>query len=297
MFLLKEINYLKKIMHAVIGASITVCFFSCSVWKTFNYSTVEDGVIHRAIGESGHIMFDGFLFDTGAELSCLFKEVPFNMKLVGYEKVSGMNKESNWEKVYYLKSFSIDTIGVNRVFLMKLDTSKVSNSIREIFEKGIIGMNIISKANWLIDFKNETVECVSRDFAHSLSSCNYILLKYRKTLRPVVSINIEGVEIKNVLFDTGSFANMKLSSTDIDRILSKRMADNVGISKYEGLYSEDTIVERKKYLFHQLKINNLSLDSVSIIEDNREPLIGINFLRKFDYLYIDAKNKTFYLYN
>ena len=269
---------------------------STPIWEILNISKVEEGVVRFESGNGKHIMIDKFFFDTGANLSVLFEKGRIDSKRVGFVRSNGLNDESNWESVGYSNEFYLDSLKVSRTFLVTIDTGKISRFLRE--HDGVLGMHVIAGANWLIRFKDSTIETTLRDLTHEMDFGDYMSFNYSKTLRPLVTIYIEGVEVEDVLMDTGAAASeLRLSPKVLRKITEKQMPQDTIRMEYEGLYQEETVSVLNKYLFRQLNINDRMMDSIYITEDAKNTLIGVDFLRRFDNLYIDTKNKTFYLFN
>ena len=287
---MKGVRIKKKVIYSI---SVIAVIGYVLYYIIMNMSSVEDGVVKFVYGEYGHLKIDEFIFDTGAEMSIVFKKTD-DMNKVFYILMSGLNKELKIEDVYYSNFHYLDSLKIHHAFWVYIDTCYIPDVIKK--NDGILGMNIISQNNWHFNFKDSTLKSTSKKFT-DVGLHNSISFKYGKQIRPLVSIYIEDVEIKEVLFDTGSNSMLTFGLEDLKKINSKHIPQDTVVEQIMGLYHEDSVVKYNKYTHRQIKINGRTMDSVYISEDNRFPRIGLGFVRKFDNLYIDTKNKMIYLYN
>lgn len=158
--------------------------------------------------------------------------------------------------------------------------------------KGIIGMNVIQKANWLFSLKAQKAETFPLDSIVPIPT-DAVTLSYRGWLRPLTNLNINGYRVKNVLIDTGFNRDLLLSDTTL-------------MAEFGEVIRQDTVecitFDEKRMavenIFNSVNINSKPYQNVNVSYNGQsENLIGLGFMRRFDYLFWDSKHKKVYLWN
>jgi hypothetical protein len=158
---------------------------------------------------------------------------------------------------------------------------------------GILGMNVISRASWIIDFSESSIQILSENDTMLLNQKPAFVLSY-KTARPKTILTIQGEEIEDVLIDSGSDADMVLCESDIKKI--NQHIQPIGTNNYQsaGLYS-DIKSKEEQYTYKNVNINGYEFDMLDIVQGSRRK-IGIGVFRKFDKVYLNTQEKIFRFY-
>ena len=277
----------------IIAISIIILFFSCS--RILNVSSVGKGAECFSLGEFGHLRIDGkYLFDTGASVSVFISNDSLNLiskETLFFQSIKDVHGKNRYERYSYFNLFPINNIHFHKAYMLKMNSEGLSESMLNIMQKGIIGMNIINKANWIINFKDSIIECIPKDSLISIPAENKIKLSYKNKVHPKVTLTINGITFKNMLFDTGAFDELSLTKSQISQIEEIELYGSIGMS---GLYSKQT---SNVYICKELNLNNVLFRDVLITETTKFPLIGMGIIKQFNHLFIDTKNQVFYLYN
>ena len=282
---------------------IVLCaLVSCSFYKSINLTRIGEGKVSFSYSEDSLLLVDRLIFDTGSELSLIldWSDLSYSKKKkYGSIKVIGLDKTSNKEDIYYVKSLYLDTINVRKTFVVQIESDRLSKQGLQILNNGVIGMNIISKSNWFINFKDMTIESRSHDdYIDSLFKSPVLKFSYHNKLYPQTSFFVNDIEIKDILIDSGASHSIKFSSSQKEEILQKsKILDSLSVINL-GLYSNlETAQPVTKYRVEQLKVNDVTLEDIWIqFTDVQKPSIGIAFLRKYEKVYINTNDKYIAFY-
>jgi len=158
------------------------------------------------------------------------------------------------------------------------------------FIEGTIGMNVICKANWLFSLKTQRAESLPLDSTVAIPA-DAVTLSYRGHLTPMTDLDINGHHIKNVLIDTGLDIDLTLDQTTSTIELGVQIRQDT----IESIGLNSKRIEVKK-AFKSVNINSKSYQNVSVNFSNIN-LLGLGFMRRFDYIFWDSKHKKVYLWN
>ena len=176
-----------------------------------------------------------FIFDTGAEKTVILDAISDNLEIVGSQKVSDSNNKTSKLSIVLIKKLTIGNIDV-------LDKKCITfrNSLFNCMGfEGIIGIDIIQKYDWIIDFKNQLL--IRHELNNNLFDAKNLIFAdcYNKRQRPRIKLAFKNQETIDFLFDSGS------SRTDIEQgqvgkindIITKTTDD---ITEVFGLNSSST---------------------------------------------------------
>jgi hypothetical protein len=195
--------------------------------------------------------------------------------------------------LYFSRSLNVASITLKNIFYNTIKRNKISSFTRQSGIGGIFGMNVINRANWIIDFQDGSIEATPRKDAVLSGLEPKFSLSYNKRKYPKTTIVIQGMEIKNVLIDSGSSADLALREADIRELNRKVQPVDSATYYSSGLFTDS--ISKKKYLYKNIVINNYRFDTLVISQDN-ESSIGIGFFRKFDKVYLNTREKLFLFY-
>ena len=232
-----------------------------------------------------------FIMDSGAPYSYFYKN--------GYKKsfvavswvydVHGKRKIAPFFffpqiECYKSQFFLSDLIGEYDVH----EASPKNNS----FVAGILGMDVIGRANWHFDLSNCTMESLPLDSVIKIPSDALVWI-YSDNRTPEVKLNVCDLKCK-ALIDFGCNVDLCLDSLQIAKICKQNKTYSTLIDTTFGLFSWDLT---ENYYFDSLKIGNRYYNDVHISNHKFRNLIGLRFFRRFDYLFWDSKHKKVYVWN
>lgn len=122
---------------------------SCSI-LVVNRIVPDKIVMPYSKGSQGHLLVDGFMFDTGASASLVFEmdeSIKQQVKKEGEINHHGQYKED----FYSISSFSIGAMLLKHFHFIYINKNHTNPIFTNTLGKGLLGMDVISKANWTID--------------------------------------------------------------------------------------------------------------------------------------------------
>lgn len=171
--------------------------------------------------------------DTGASISYISQEYAENCKVVGKAKTAGQS--GNFGSVKLVKE-------VNNISCDGINFNTHNYLIDEKFKKhfscdGVLGSDFLSKRNFILDFKNDTFSFHSNNLK---SGVVFITNKSKIFFSPIIN----GVEIKNLIFDTGAvnlsiekelhkILNLKLIEPDPELQVSDSNGNQINFENYK----------------------------------------------------------------
>ena len=278
---------------------ILICFVICSLvigyFFFFNKTSIGKCSTELRDIEFINIGNNNILWDTGAKHSLFFDKFThqFTKTKVGVTKITDYAFNTILDYLYFSSSVKLDNqIEIKNLFY---NIIKETPNIQSLELDGILGMNVICKANWLIDFSNKTIQILSKNIYH-LPKDNYnFYLSYKKSKSPKVSIVVQGVEIEDVLVDSGFLrGELTLFKEDIEKINHIKPPVDTTSYNSKGLYENE--MDEVQYTYDSLIVNSVSINSIQIIQSEHRRLIGLSFLKRFNSIYLDTKAKRFYFY-
>jgi hypothetical protein len=235
------------------------------------------------------------LWDTGTEETILFHDFTEEKYWIGLSLVFDYNK--NWRilRRYFSREIHLGPFTIKNVlYAMEEAKEKLAPSIKSSGKAGILGMNAIGKANWLIDFSGKYIQTIPQNDTVSFQKQPKFSLSYQKTKRPETVLTIQGCEIKDILIDSGSDDDMAMLESDIRQIKRNLLPTDSTDCMRSGLYSDS--IPEYRYIFHNIVINGHQFDSLNIRQSKTRRLIGMGFFQKFDKVYLNTKEKIFVFY-
>jgi predicted aspartyl protease len=244
--------------------------------------------------EQDHIILKSsrLLWDTGAVSTLLFDIPASKKKIAGYSFINeSFTNKSKFASIYFSEEFQHDSLRIENLYFSVFNFNKSSKFVKSLNISGILGMDVISASNWLIDFGKERIE------ANNLFVENehpVVTIFFSSLEKPNVSITIDdSIKIDNILFDTGSTSYLKLLPEDIQHINKVHNPVKEYSVFSAGLYSDS--ISEHTFLYNQMKINGFSANLVTINQSSVR-LIGLPFLKQFDKVFFDSHNKRISFY-
>lgn len=234
------------------------------------------------------------LWDTGAEGSVFFQDFASRKIKLGSKTLIDYNKQKSETPLFYSPSIVFDSMRINNIHYLLVPENEVAIGIKNYGIMGILGMNVIGKANWLIDFTDTTLYILKQKNMPEITIIPNLLLPYQQIKVPIATLVIAETAISNVIIDSGSEADLIFLESDIEQI--NRYFPPIDITNYfsSSLYNDN--IPEKKYKYQNITVNGYTFDELEIVQGKTNRLIGMGFFRKFNKVFLNTKEKEFCFY-
>jgi predicted aspartyl protease len=237
---------------------------------------------------SRHIFIDvvinqkkyNFLLDTGAEFTVIDDETINDLQFLNFDEtnVQGNSISKQKAKLIEIPKISISDVDFENTGALILNIPlKKYYGCFEI--NGIIGNNLMRKANWQIDYKNKIIRITDNLSTVKMSKNAYpVKMNAQETGNIYFDLGINGIYSK-FTFDTGSNWNITTSSAKFDSFQNQN-------KKLEFL---------KRGTEYEIIADSVTLDKIKLkkqiitFEDGNHSLLGNAFFENYT-LTIDWKN-------
>jgi len=268
--------------------------------KNFSYTIPFDRkftLIHLQASINGSQKKADFIFDTGAGVTVISKHFADSLNLPIQSTFSVKDVHGNISKnnVVLIPSLEVNGLVFKNVGAVVAEFGP-NSALNCIGKDGIIGVNIISKCNWIVDYEKNTFKATDSDLHFPLSIV-VVPLKLSVPQIPHIDIKLNGKLVKSVTIDMGSSETFALRSFVVKQnpgfISQKPLFKNIDNSS-QGVNGtkSDTI-----YYFtaDSLQVGDTKLfKPQTIINNSINDRIGEKLLEKY-LVGFDYKNKKFYL--
>jgi hypothetical protein len=285
-----KITKIKILVMMLTFASFLFC--SCRSIPKTSYGTLHFDKEDRLPFLNGTL-----LWDTGAEISIIEKEyidrIPHRRNPFGFILVVDILGTMQLLRQYSTTEFNpVDGLSINNFRFVGLRNPP--NDLSD-YAIGLMGMDVIRHTNWLIDFNTGTVEVFPQSQVFETEKEPQMILSYRRSRHPKVTLNIAGVEIKNVLIDSGA-DGINLRWSDIKRINREcpPVIDTLFVHESGGLFSS-RYKPIKGFAYNNMTINSVYFDDIRILESDQR-FIGFSFFKHFNKVFLDTRRRKFYFY-
>ena len=278
-------------IYAILGI-ICSFYFCCSTTisegKKIRYNQNNLPTNYILIGK------ENILWDTGTQICLFFQDfAPWKMFLNPIPTHGYGSWTLEW--LYYSPSIRFDSICINNIVYSLVNEDKLSTFVRNLNIMGIMGMNVIGRANWLIDFKDSSLHIMTKNDEYAVTDMPQLSLTYRRSRTPKTTLNIAGITINDILVDSGFDADIMLLEKEIEQINRYILPIDTTTRSSSGLYAENIL--EKKYIYHNITINGYTFDKLGIVQGgSSRRLIGMGFFQKFDKVFLNTKKKEFQFY-
>ncbi|MDO4729479.1 MAG: hypothetical protein Q4B43_10820 [Bacteroidota bacterium] len=232
-----------------------------------------------------------FVWDTGASGSVIFNELGSSRLKIGIGTVTDFDSKTKLYPICFARNISFDSITLNNFIYNEIMIDDVVPGIQNLNSIGILGMNVIGNHNWLLDFTSDKIYNFDKNVEYNPSP--QLRLTYRKRKTPTTDIKIGGLDMKKLLIDSGFYGDIKLYKSDIDEINKIIKPYTIIDEVSDGLFVGN--IKSQNYIYTNVKVNNVVLDTLSIIVSKRR-LLGAGFFRKFDRVFWDSGSKEVRFY-
>jgi len=242
------------------------------------------------------VLNDILRWDTGANGSVIFNE--HRDKIAEKQRIGLVSVQDSYAKKkfvfhWYLPHFNLgNSMKISRFFFSIVQT--IPLTVEECTAIGIIGMDVIGKANWIIDFNSGKIDVLPQNKIYKIQKQPRLTLKYKYELRPETQLDFSICQFENVLIDAGFDNEISLFKSDIEQINKKHKPVDTLISYRHGIFFANPVAQTI-YIYDSLQINNICFNNVRILEEDRRS-IGLLFFKRFNKLFLNSKEKAFYFY-
>lgn len=226
-----------------------------------------------------------FLVDTGAPNVCS-KELAAELNLK--TKVTQTTGDSQGVKE------KLDFVVVPEIYLNGICFKETGAAIADLKQSdviacldidGIIGANLMKEAIWEFDYERKVITISEKKSSFSIPE-NAIRLPFTPALSstPQVTITYNGVEDKNVTFDTGSNGLFTTSKATLKKIEEKKPLKKKALSfgsSGSGLYGVAKADTSYMILIDSTQVGGLYIENNAVSIENGARLIGTRFLKNF----------------
>ncbi|MCH2044725.1 MAG: retroviral-like aspartic protease family protein [Saprospiraceae bacterium] len=257
--------------------------------------TYEKGFIFIPVQIQGKSY--NFLLDTGAELTLIDQAIVSELSLKTLKKgvLSNAKSSSKGNERVEIDKIDIGGIEFHSPVSFIWDISKFAKYIRCEKIDGIIGNNLMRKANWQIDYQNLVIRITDNIEKMSVSNdAKRVKMNAGDVGNVYLELDIDGKKIP-FTFDTGFNG---FAQTGHKALIKKAAFTKVGLKGVNFLGSREGETHFLK--LQNFKINDYSFPSPSylLIKPNNSSVLGNEFYKNYtitidwsnDYLIFD-KNK------
>lgn len=219
-----------------------------------------------------------FIFDTGAHTIIdknLLPQITYHK--LGKTKTFDSNHQKKFLQTIQIESLSIGQIPFYNVVATTTELQRLSD-LNCINIAGIIGVNIMNKGVWQIDYSKKTI--VFTDQPNLLPSSSIAdTIQFQSDIYgyPTLSIYIDSSFVDQGLLDTGFNGSILLSQ-------QHQPTHKPFVTQFNYTYAlhGQTAVEQKT-MSYPLELNHLLMDSliINFSSQNTAALIGNRFLREY----------------
>jgi len=289
----------KIIIIAIISLTVILLLSTVLFWR-LNPSEISYGTLPFDKNKEKLYLNDIILWDTGAGSSTMYKEcenkIQYKRIPFCYVLVSDFFYKKRFQKLYYSSEYNLaDSLNIrNFYFLIPPKQPMEDFKYYNKGEIGFIGMDIIGKANWIIDFDLERIDILPQNKTHETTVSPQLIFEYKHNKEPRTQLDFSVCQLENILIDAGANCEITLLKSDIEIINEKcRLVDTLKGHSY-GLHSTEPIIQNV-YVYDSITINNIYFNNIQIIEGHRR-IIGFGFFKRFDKVFLDTKEKRFCFY-
>ncbi|QXP69548.1 clan AA aspartic protease [Polaribacter sp. R2A056_3_33] len=240
-----------------------------------------------------------FLLDTGAELNLIAPTISSELNVKQLKKGTVSNGSDSVKKVERVQINSIKIAGIEFRETVSLiwDVSKFGKYIRCKKIDGIIGNNLMRKANWQIDYQKQTIRITDNSERFEISS-NSKKVKMNSEEVGNIHFNLRiGQKSNYFTFDTGF--NGFIQTGDTTLLKNNPSITKVGIKGFNFTGAKQGETHFKKLDSFQINEQLFKRPSYLLIKPGNSSLLGNDFYENYiitidwknDYLILDKTEK------
>jgi len=187
------------------------------------------------------------LFDTGAGRSYISEDFAVNCKIVAKAKSAGQTGGfGNLKDVKEISNILIDRINFNNHHFI------IDEKFKKYFPcDGVLGIDLLSKMNIKLDFKNFTFSFNTADIEIGIP---FSINKNKIYLNP----KINGTEVTNLIFDTGA-TNLSIEKELVPKLNLKLIKNDADLKIGD---SNGHLIDFETYKINTFEIENLKKQNI-----------------------------------
>ena len=271
---------------------VLICTWLClafAVYKGF-FTTITTGKLQLTPDNHYLRTNNGFVFDTGAMCSVIVGEEAVPSIFMSPAIISDSGGGFQFMAFHLFPKLNLD----GKIEIRYLGGVCRQNNYDDLLKvnsiKVIIGMNVLKKANWLFSMRDNTATILPLDSVVDIphyASC----MSFDSEHYPMTNLKT-GIGDINMLIDTGLDIDMVLTEEYLVDVLKMKDYQQTVVSN-EYLFGKE---QQKQFTIAKMKINNQVLKDVIIRKANIN-MLGLGYLRRFNNVFWNNKDKKIYLWN
>lgn len=273
-----RIFYYGLMAGAAIGILIMSYFLICYNTPMFHF--------HVSLNDADCLQIElsnkHYVFDTGANVTVICSDtIPRNYVFSLSKNVTDIHGNKSREKVYLLNHFKLGELETRfQTCMIKPQQYLFGDA------SGILGTDIINRANWCIDFKEKKIMAGSTIPEHYDFMLGYTV----KNNLYYADMKIGNLSVKDILIDTGYSRS--------DFVLEEKLRQSLKgleFTKTDICFSfTNTKEEYKIYSKSECLLNDMYIENVTFSFSTNRNILGLDFFKRFSSVYIDSDNSKMY---
>lgn len=223
-----------------------------------------------------------YVFDTGANVTVICSDtIPGNSVFSISKDVTDIHGNKSRGKVYLLNHFKLGELETRfQTCIIKPEQYLFGNV------SGILGTDVISRADWCIDFKEKKIMAGSTIPEH----CDFMLEYNVKNNLYYADMKIGNLSVKDIMIDTGYSRS--------DFVLEEKLRQSLKgleFTKTDTCFSFTNAKEEYKiYSKSECLLNDMYIENVTFSFSTNRNILGLDFFKRFSSVYIDSDNSKMY---
>lgn len=279
-FVLFQSCFMSKTVRLAKKGSVAPKSFS----KELHFDTYHDLIIVDVVidGQTFHL-----IYDTGAFMTVFDTQMAsqLQVKAVSNKKARSSSGKAKKQQIIEVPEIEIGGIKFKDINAFVVDLSKIQKVFGCVQVDGIIGNNLMRKANWQIDYQKKTLKLT--DDMNNLKVSDKVIsyhLGKRKWGNSAFPIEINGVT-KYFTFDTGYSGFLQSNLSFYNKIRKKDSTfqkASIGTDLGFDLYGDYTTKGTYYGYFPNLTVGDMTMkDQIVVFKDQASTLIGEEFFQNF----------------
>ncbi|MBA4303857.1 MAG: hypothetical protein C0424_06500 [Sphingobacteriaceae bacterium] len=218
-----------------------------------------------------------FLFDTGATLSMLSKEIAASMKVVATAPIEDVTGKKN-KKDLVLASMNLGDMVFKDVLCVVSETNWLSEKACVKID-GIIGANLINLCNWQIDPVNGQL-CLSKTPFELVPTAIQLPVFYTGSGLPILQTAVYGKSFY-ALMDFGFQGFLELNE---DVVSSKAHNDQLvwrGVGEHSIGFNAGSAGKISRIVLDTIFLAGQKHHQVPVVWSNHKPMLGASFWKRY----------------
>lgn len=223
-----------------------------------------------------------YVFDTGANVTVICSDtIPGNSVFSISKDVTDIHGNKSRGKVYLLNHFKLGELETRfQTCIIKPEQYLFGNV------SGILGTDVISRADWCIDFKEKKIMAGSTIPEH----CDFMLEYNVKNNLYYADMKIGNLSVKDIMIDTGYSRS--------DFVLEEKLRQSLKgleFTKTDTCFSFTNAKEEYKiYSKSECLLNDMYIENVTFSFSTNRNILGLDFFKRFSSVYIDSDKSKMY---